>query len=284
MTTSRPPRRAGFTLVEMIVVITVIMLVFGSMMSGLTLLQKQSDTYSTPAIIQAVHESCFRNARQYGSAGLVYGFTLDYGSTDHGHPTANAIIPWVVVGSTVTYHTSSNDLLTDIGRQSLWDTVSSPARITFDDNLRPSTEFSLSQWSSLSQYAALYDSSTLLAKANGTSGIDPGGRYVHCGYSPRTGIMVAVDSDNSDPTVLPTTGCYNYYLGPPITTVPLLTASGITDTRRDTLYNDYVYRIPLSSLLLRLRDIKTQAFAGSILIFRSGEIDAHAPIFTATSF
>jgi type II secretory pathway pseudopilin PulG len=244
-----PRRIAAFTLIEMIVVITVIMLMFGTLMSGLTTMQKSTDTLSTPAVIQAVHESCFRNARQFGSAALVYGFTLDFGdgvaspgdsktsATAVTGETASAIaiIPWVIVNTTTNYN-ANVDLFTDIGRQPLWDTATAHDRIYFDDRLRPSRQF--------------FTVDTTGASTAHTTSV-AGNRYLHVGYEPKTGFCHAIADSTDDPA---TSGAG-------------LKAATISDPTS----------LP-SQVILELRDTKNNTLKNRILITYTGVIDAHAKL------
>lgn len=142
MNRCRRSAASAFTLVEMIVVISIMILVMGGLMSGLVTAQKRSDNYSTTAVLQAVHEACYRNARQFGSADIVYGFSLPFSSD-----LATTVRPWVQIGSAGTYYQGDTyagmniDFKGDIGRERLWTAASNA--ITFEDYLRPGKHFSL---------------------------------------------------------------------------------------------------------------------------------------------
>lgn len=252
MTTNAPRRIAAFTLIEMIVVIAIVMLMLGTLMSGLATMQKSADTLSTPAIIQAVHESCFRNARQFGSAALVYGFTLDFGdgvkspgdkktsrngfadpAVIPGEYSAIAIIPWVIDASGTTKRQANIDLFTDIGRQPLWD--ASNNRIYFDDKLRPSNRVG-TQTAAAAPPAIIWN-------------LTSGNRYVHVGYEPRTGLVHVDVGGTADPA---TAG---------------LTAPAITAPTS----------LP-KQLTLELRHTKSNQVKNKILITYTGVIDAHAKL------
>lgn len=131
----RPGPGHGFTLIEMIVVISIIVSLMAIGIPALINSQNQADDFATPNVIESVHNTCQRYARQLGSAGAVYGFTLTYSSNITGKPSADAITPWVTDLSGTHYQTGGNalNLMTDFGKSPLW----SGNDMKFWDRYRP---------------------------------------------------------------------------------------------------------------------------------------------------
>lgn len=128
----------GFTLVEMLVIIAIMMTVMAMLLPGIATMQKRTDRYATANVIQLVHATQIRNARQFGSAGLVYGYTI-IGTGTWGSQLG--IQPWVILpgGSPATPTSLTAE---DVGGQLLW----SGSYIEFTDNIWPksATAFSVS--------------------------------------------------------------------------------------------------------------------------------------------
>jgi len=168
--------RSAFTLIEMIVVLAVMMTVMAMLLPGIALMQRKSDIYSTSNVLQAVHAIQFRNARQFGSAGLVYGYTLNYSAVLVGSSrSAGLIQPWIMINGVVSYHSvPGNDLKADIGKQMFWNGTS----IEFVDLLRPA-------------------GMVLINGADRTP--TSGASYVNIGFSPRHGFVMAERSSTATP-------------------------------------------------------------------------------------
>lgn len=75
-----PMLRSGFTLIEMVVIITIIGILFGLGLPGLVSAQRRLDSNNTLNVLTAVHNACVRNAKQIGATGVIYGYTLTYSS------------------------------------------------------------------------------------------------------------------------------------------------------------------------------------------------------------
>lgn len=118
----------GFTLVEMIVVMAVMMTLMAMLLPAVALHQKKTDLYATANVIQAVHDIQMRCARQFGSAGLVYGYTV------RGDRTG--IDPWVRGLDGVVAAVDKGD----IGRQMFWKNATT---IEFVDLVEPKAAASL---------------------------------------------------------------------------------------------------------------------------------------------
>jgi len=114
--------RRGFSLVEILVVISIMIMVMATLLPAIALWQKKSDLYATPNVIRAVHEAQYRNARQFGSAGLVYGYTI--------RGDRKGVQPWVLLPGAATVTGLRPE---DIGRQMFWVN----GYIEFTDNLEP---------------------------------------------------------------------------------------------------------------------------------------------------
>jgi type II secretory pathway pseudopilin PulG len=175
------PQRA-FTAVEMLVVMTVLISVMAIGIQGMLGAQRRVDGKSTLNVIQAVHNACMHQARQCGSACLIYGYTLEYTDTASivGPSAASSMRPWVIVGqSGVAQYDNppACDLQSNIGEGELW----VGDRLVFIDNLRPSAS----------------------ATIDGTSIAAAGAHYLHIAFEPRTGFVHAVM--NNSPTASFTT-------------------------------------------------------------------------------
>lgn len=118
--------RRAFALIEMIVVIAIIISIMAMLLPGIATYQKKTDLYATTNVLQTVHDTQVRNARQFGSAGLVYGYTI-YGRSN----ARKGVRPWVILagGGTV----QSDVPPSDIGRSLFWNAN----YIEFTDNVEP---------------------------------------------------------------------------------------------------------------------------------------------------
>jgi type II secretory pathway pseudopilin PulG len=169
-------RRSAFTLIEMIVILAIMMTVMAMLLPGIALMQRKSDIYSTSNVLQSVHAIQFRNARQFGSAGLVYGYTLNFSTVLSGSTrSANFIQPWIIINGVVTYNAPGNDLKADIGKQMFWNGTS----IEFVDLLRPAG-------------TVLIDGVDKTPTAAAS--------YINIGFSPRHGFVMAGRESSGTPT------------------------------------------------------------------------------------
>lgn len=116
--------RCAFALIEMIVVIAIIISIMAMLLPGIATYQKKTDLYATTNVLQTVHDTQVRNARQFGSAGLVYGYTV-YGRSN----VRKGIRPWVILAGGAT----SDVPPSDIGRSLFWNANF----IEFTDNVEP---------------------------------------------------------------------------------------------------------------------------------------------------
>ncbi len=158
----------GFTLIEMIVVISIIVSLMAIGIPALINSQNQADDFATQNVIESVHNTCQRNARQLGSAGVVYGFTLAYTSSIPGASSADSITPWVTDGANTSYNGSSKVLQSDFGKIPLW----SGNDMKFWDRYRPAGTFLI----------------------DGTSQDTGTYKYLYVGYEARTGFPHALAS------------------------------------------------------------------------------------------
>jgi hypothetical protein len=167
----------AFTLIEMIVVLAVMMTVMGMLLPGIATVQRKSDLYATSNVLQTVHAVQFRNARQFGSAGLVYGYTLDYSTVSGTMRSAGTIKPWIIGAASMYQNAVLNDLKSDIGKQMFW--ASTGDAIEFVDLVRPAGKVTI----------AGSDETPTSAK-----------HYVNVGFSPRHGFVMAECSASGTPS------------------------------------------------------------------------------------
>ena len=167
--------RRAFTSVEMLVVMFGIVLMMGGTVPGICSALKRYNENSTVSVFQAVHGSCLSNARQFGSACLIYGYTLDYNdvSVIPGRNTATSIIPWIISESNAPQYQSDLDLRSEIGHSTLWN----GDRIEFEDAVRPSVQ----------------------VIKNGAAISTTTDRYLHVAFEPRSGFIHVVMSNSSTP-------------------------------------------------------------------------------------
>jgi prepilin-type N-terminal cleavage/methylation domain-containing protein len=142
-------RTHGFTLMEMVVVMAIIIILMGMGIPGLVNAQRRADRYSTINILGTVHDACVSNARQFGSSGVVYGFTLAYtSSVIAGQSSAIAATPWAIMpnGTTLINNSSAtagvtvaNSFQAMIGKEMVWN----GANIDFVDVFVPSTKITV---------------------------------------------------------------------------------------------------------------------------------------------
>ena len=112
----------AFALIEMIVVIAIIISVMAMLLPGIATYQKKTDLYATANVLQTVHDTQVRNARQFGSAGMVYGYTI--------RGDRKGVRPWVILAGGI----SMTDVPpSDIGRSLFWNAN----YIEFSDNVEP---------------------------------------------------------------------------------------------------------------------------------------------------
>ena len=176
--------RGGFSLIEMIVVIAIIISVMAMLLPGIATYQKKTDLFATTNVLQTVHDTQVRNARQFGSAGLVYGYTI-YGRTN----VRKGVRPWVILpggGST-----QSDVPPSDIGRSLFWNAN----YIEFTDTIEPKDTADKEVW------------------------IEPRTGFVHVGLAPQAGVtpgdpLVVITSplQHPNPPPLPTPPPLSYVL------------------------------------------------------------------------
>lgn len=167
----------AFTLIEMIVVVGIIMVVMAMLLPGVALMQRKTDLYATANVLQNVHAVQFRNARQFGSAGLVYGYTLMYTSTIGSAQSAGYIKPWIVGAPSLYHDPVDNNLKADIGQQMFWTQQGTTWMIEFVDLFRPAGQVQI----------------------DGVSTSLSSTRYLHVAFSPRHGFVMATLNGTADP-------------------------------------------------------------------------------------
>lgn len=176
--------RRGFSLVEMIVVIAIVISLMAMLLPGIALYQKKSDLYATANVLQVVHDTQVRNARQFGSAGLVYGYTV-YGRAN----VRKGVRPWVILSGGGS--TKSDVPPSDIGRSLFWNAN----YIEFTDLIEPKDTADKEVW------------------------IEPRTGFVHVGLAPQAGVtagdpLVVITSplQHPNPPPLPTPPPLSYVL------------------------------------------------------------------------
>lgn len=132
MTASRPSPiaspshgrpRCAFSLLELLVVMTVMLSMMGLALAGTTAWERRNTAISTFTILRGVIDSSHRNAMQFGSAGLVYGFSIEYRRSPNPSTewawqwwnTARSVKPWVITPDGVVHYQASYDLFADTG-------------------------------------------------------------------------------------------------------------------------------------------------------------------------
>lgn len=162
--TRQPGARDAFTLIEMVIVISIIVSLLAIGVPALINAQGQADDFATQNVIESVHNTCRRNAMQFGSAGVTYGFTLTYTANISGTASSDTITPWVTDGASTTYNTPGSTLQADFGKTPLW----SGDDMKFWDRYRPAGTY------------------TVDAPASATAAATD--KYLYVGYEPRTGL------------------------------------------------------------------------------------------------
>jgi prepilin-type N-terminal cleavage/methylation domain-containing protein len=185
---STPTHRSssGFTLIEVVVVMSIITILMGMGIPGIINAQRRADRYATVNILGTIHDACQNNAKQFGSAGTVYGFTLSYNvkSTSYINTQYSSIgiTPWVILpGGPITYNTPTGQLQAAIGKEMMWNGNT----IEFVDLNLPSKTFRISR------------GLTILSSPDLTSATG----ILHVAYEPRTGFAHA-DFTNATPAGL----------------------------------------------------------------------------------
>lgn len=113
----------GFTLLEMLVVIMIMMTVMAMLLPAMAGMQKKADLNNAGNVIQVVHNTQRCYSLQYGFTGAIYGYTIR--SDNSASP---GIRPWVITGTSVTTMSA-----VDVGKQLRWN---SGGFIDFTDKLR----------------------------------------------------------------------------------------------------------------------------------------------------
>lgn len=170
----------GFTLIEVVVVMSIITILLGMGIPGVINAQRRADRYATVNIIQTVHDACVSNAKQFGGAGAVYGFTLAYGTKSTSYvPSSYAALsikPWVIIpdgSNTVVYNTTAGySLQADIGKEMMW----TGDLIEFVDTTLPAGRFVIQE---------------MMKAPNVTDVSSTAGQSIHVAYEPRTGFVFA---------------------------------------------------------------------------------------------
>jgi prepilin-type N-terminal cleavage/methylation domain-containing protein len=167
----------AFTLIEMMVVMSIIIVIMATGVPAMISAQRQSDVFFTPNIIASVHAASQRNAKQFGSAALVYGFTLSYTTSINGQPAADAITPWMVDAGGVVRRNSDINLKSTIGLSEIWHGNS----LQFRDLYRPCGQVAI-------------NGSNLSISSN---------RHLHVAYAPITGFPHTALTPSDDFTPSP---------------------------------------------------------------------------------
>jgi hypothetical protein len=156
-------------------------------MPGISVMKKHSDLYSTANTLLVVHGAQQRCARQFGSAGVIYGYTINYTSnTASGLPLivkgADNVKPWLVDinGQHKDNTPPDYDLQSDIGKQLIWNTTSKA--VNFTDAIKPANQ--------------IWIGAAATPIPTGSQ------RWLHVALMPRTGLMYAKLTDNQNPTSL----------------------------------------------------------------------------------
>lgn len=92
--------RSGFSLTEMLVVISILIAVSSTALPGLLTQRTRNDIGAADKALTWLHSGCQRQAQQIGSANLVFGFTVNY---DAGRKARTAT-PWVIDRATGEVH------------------------------------------------------------------------------------------------------------------------------------------------------------------------------------
>lgn len=119
--TSSP--RHAFSLMELLVVMTVMLTMMGLALAGTTAWERRNTTISTFTVLRGVIDSSHRNAMQFGSSGLVYGFSIDYRRSPNPSTewawqwwnTARSVKPWVITPDGAVHYQADFDLFADTG-------------------------------------------------------------------------------------------------------------------------------------------------------------------------
>lgn len=173
--THRSSSSSGFTLIEVVVVMSIITILMGMGIPGIINAQRRADRYATVNILGTVHDACVSNAKQFGSSGAVYGFTLSYANNSvlTGANSALAIKPWVIwPNGSVRYNTTvaGQTLQADIGKEMMW----TGDTIEFVDTMLPAKSIGVFRGATV-----LVDPAVAVAA----------GTNLHVAYEPRTGFV-----------------------------------------------------------------------------------------------
>jgi prepilin-type N-terminal cleavage/methylation domain-containing protein len=173
----RPNAQQGFTVVELLIVLFLIATLVSVAMPGVLAAQRHASQDSTNNLFNSLNDTCVHQARQFGSACLVYGYTVEYGDTTgaNGTTCAATVHPWVILpNGTVQYQSYANNLKAEIGHADMW----TSDRIELCDRTEPGNAVVL----------------------NGTSITTSNGTYLHVAYEPHSGFVHAQFNTSQNPT------------------------------------------------------------------------------------
>ena len=175
---SRAVHDGGFTLVEMLIAMMAIIALIATTLPAIVTAQRRYDNNFTMNVLQSLHNTCSQNARQLGSACVIYGYTLEFtdGIVASGKKVADDAHPWVIVNDTLPawYQSTSNDLQADIGYCDLW----RGDRLCFTGSCLPGSTVTI----------------------DGTTVSTSTSSYLHVAFEPRTGFVHAVMNNSPTPS------------------------------------------------------------------------------------
>lgn len=215
-------RCSGFTLVELLVTITIITVALGITMSGLSTVMKRSDVATTTNLICTVHRTLSKQARIVSAGTAIYGFSIVYAqqgaSSDRGglsngdyfaygifpwwveptitSPGASATANWGTLSATRVGFKSAEDLNLVFGGSVLGtntvSTITASTTIPFTNNYFFLFEDGERPWRKI--YSTKYTSGTGIVRSTATLPVTPSAPpyYLHVAYEPGTGLMHAM--------------------------------------------------------------------------------------------
>jgi hypothetical protein len=166
-------------MIELLIVLGVISCSIGTLVVGMGTAQRRYGHHTSTNVLTSVHLAQYRNARQFGGSGVIYGYTIHcertakFDSRGISEGKFWAIWPWVIDGSTspkTRYIGEGCEILSDMGGGYTFHKLAMPLTGLQKNAICPQDDFTMVSYK-------------LDGTTNSTS--------LHVAFAPRTGFIRA---------------------------------------------------------------------------------------------